>query len=348
MDGTLTKLFVYEYLTGGGIDPALAGEASLLDLSALVVEGRAMRDALVKDLLDLGGVQVTFATSRFETVDPARGHCRAMPGESITSFVARVAREHDRAWIIAPECDGLLLRLHDCVGSARWLGCSKEAIRIASSKSATAACLEAHGIAVTSALEPGQFAVADAPTRWVVKPDDGAGGLDTFVYDHIDDACAEYDARAAAGRNPVLQEWIDGEPLSLSLICGQQGVELVSINRQLIGLSDTAAPGRTEHVVEFSGVEVDQIDRQSAQGLALESLAQRVVSAMHGLRGFVGIDLVWHAQRGPVVIEVNPRLTAAYMGLSELSAQVGRNLAGDLLKAHGVQHGCAIAYGART
>ncbi len=124
-----------------------------------------MRDALVKDLLELGGVQVTFASSRFETVDPARGHCRAMPGESITSFVARVAREHDRAWIIAPECDGLLLRLHDCVGSARWLGCSKEAIRIASSKSATAACLEAHGIAVTPALEPGQIAAGGSARR---------------------------------------------------------------------------------------------------------------------------------------------------------------------------------------
>jgi predicted ATP-grasp superfamily ATP-dependent carboligase len=330
----LTKLFVYEYLTGGGIDPALAGVGSLPDLSALIVEGRAMRDALVNDLLELDGVDVTFASSRFETVDPARAHCRAAPGESITGFVARAAREHDRAWIIAPECDGLLLRLHDSVGSARWLGCSKEAIRIASSKSATAACLAAHGVAVTPALEPGPAAVSDdAHARWVVKPDDGAGGLDTFLFDRIDDACAEYDARAAAGRNPVLQEWVDGEPLSLSLVCGEHGAELVSINRQLIGVPDAAAAGRKERVVEFSGVSVDQIDRRSAQGLALEALAQRVVTALPGLRGFVGIDLVWHPSRGPVVIEVNPRLTAAYEGLS---ARLGRNLAADLLAAHGV------------
>ena len=334
----MTKLFVYEYLTGGGIDPALAGEASLLDLSALIVEGRVMRDALVKDLLDLGGMDVTFASSRFETVDPARSHCKALSGESITAFVARVARQHDRAWIIAPECDGLLLHLHDSVGSARWLGCSKEAIRIASSKSATAACLEAHGIAVTPALEPGEAAVARNPhARWVVKPDDGAGGLDTFVYDNFSDACTEYDARAAAGRNPVLQEWVDGEPLSLSLVCGEHDVELASINRQLIGLSDTEAPGRKEHVVEFTRVEIDQIDRHSAQGRTLEALARQVVGAIRGLRGFVGIDLVWHAQKGPVVIEVNPRLTAAYAGMS---ARLGRNLAGDLLKAHGVPHEC--------
>jgi predicted ATP-grasp superfamily ATP-dependent carboligase len=347
----LTKLFVYEYLTGGGIDPALAGEASLLDLSALVVEGRAMRDALVKDLLELDSVEVTFASSRFETVDPSRSHYKALPGESITAFVARVARQHDRAWIIAPECDGLLLRLHDSVGSARWLGCSKEAIRIASSKSATAACMEAHGIAVTPALEPGEIADTGNPrARWVVKPDDGAGGLDTFVYDDFTDACTEYESRAAAGRNPVLQEWVDGEPLSLSLVCGEHDVELASINRQLIGLPGVTAPGKKAHVVEFSGVEVDQIDRHGAQGRALDALARQVVAALPGLRGFVGIDLVWHSQRGPVVIEVNPRLTAAYAGLS---ARLGRNLAGDLLKAHGVPYECgasthACASGARS
>jgi predicted ATP-grasp superfamily ATP-dependent carboligase len=183
-----------------------------------------------------------------------------------------------------------------------------------------------------------------------VKPDDGAGGLDTFVYDNFSDACTEYDARAAAGRNPVFQEWVDGEPLSLSLICGEHDVELASINRQVIGLSEMPAPGKKEHVLEFSCVEVDQIDRHSAQGKTLEALARQVVAALHGLRGYVGIDLVWHAQRGPVVIEVNPRLTAAYAGLS---ARLGRNVAGDLLKAHGVPYGCdartcACTSGARS
>ena len=329
----MTKIFVYEYLTGGGIDPALAGAGSLADLSALIVEGRVMRDALVADLRELDGVHVTFAISRFETVDARQAHCMAAPGESMTAFVARAAREHDYAWIIAPECDGLLLHLYDAVGTARWLGCAKEAIRVASSKSATAACLAAHGIATTPALEPGR-AGDHRDGRWVVKPDDGAGGLDTFVFDSFADACAEYDARAVAARNPVLQAWVDGEPLSLSLICRDKDVELVSINRQQIGLSGADAFGRHSQIVEFDGVLVDQIDRLSDQGRALDALAQRVALALPGLRGFVGIDVVWHPQRGPVVIEVNPRLTVAYAGLS---AARGSNLAGALLAAHGAR-----------
>ncbi|CAG4891910.1 ATP-grasp domain-containing protein [Paraburkholderia gardini] len=339
----MTELFVYEYLTGGGIDPDLASEGSLADLSALIVEGRAMRDALVADLRALDGVQVTFASSRFEHVDASLAHCRALPGEPMSQFVARVAREHDYAWVIAPECDGLLRQLYDAVGAARWLGCTPHAIDIASGKRATAECLAAHGIAVTPALppehgsrgsEPGHAeALTTAARRWVVKPDDGAGGLDTFVFDRFDDACAEYRARLAAGRNPVLQAWVEGEPLSLSLICGETRAELISINRQQIGVPDHAAPGHAERVVEFSGVQVDQIALQSDAGRVLEALAQRVVAALPGLRGFAGIDLVWHPQRGPVVIEVNPRLTAAYAGLS---ARLGRNLARALLESHGV------------
>ncbi|MDE1179171.1 ATP-grasp domain-containing protein [Paraburkholderia sp.] len=340
----MIKLFVYEYLSGGGIDPEVAGIGSLADLSALIVEGRAMRDALTADLCELDGVQVTYASSRFERSPAMRAaHATtvpvqsvARPGEILSAFVARIAHEHDYTCVIAPECDGLLLQLHDVVGDVCWLGCRRDAIRIASSKRATAACLAAHGIAVTPALPPGicvSSAAADDATRWVVKPDDGAGGLDTFVYERLDDACAEYTAREAAGRDPVLQAWVEGEPLSLSLIAGYGQAELVSINRQRIGIPDAAGSSRPAHVVEFSGVDVDQISRDSDQGRVLETLTQDIVAALPGLRGFVGVDLVWHPRRGPVVIEVNPRLTAAYV---ELSARLGRNLASSLLTAHGV------------
>jgi tyramine---L-glutamate ligase len=333
MDGfPLIKIFVFEYLTGGGIDPDAAGAGSLADLSALIVEGRVMRDAIAADLCMLPGIDVTVACSRFEQCHGAFAYAQAQSGETVTRFVARMARAHDYACIIAPECDGLLLRLHDAVGASRWLGCAKEAIRAASSKSATAARLTSHGIAATPALDPDD-AHADASRRWVVKPDDGAGGLDTYVFDNLDAARAEYAARAEAGRSPVLQAWIDGEALSLSMICDDDGARLVSINRQRIGLSEGDGSARRERIVQFDGVDVDCIDRHGPQGRALERLALRVAQAFPGLRGFAGIDVVWHAQHGPVVIEVNPRLTVAY---AELSKRGKGALAAELLAAHRV------------
>jgi len=342
--GPLSKIFVYEYLTGGGLDPALAREGGLADLGALIGEGRMMRHALVGQLREIDGLQLTYASSRFET--PRSGTAYRLPsdGESIPAFVGRLAREHDYTWVIAPECDGLLLELHDAVGNERWLGCSREAIRIASSKRATACRLAASGIATTPALSPVEPAGAPEASRrseceagpWVVKPDDGAGALDTFIFDSFPAACAEYDSRAAVGRNPVLQAWVDGEPLSLSLICREDGAELLSINRQDIVATLRHAPGAPARIVEFRGVRADQLDLGSARGRTLASLARRIADAMPGLRGFVGVDVVWHPVRGPVVIEVNPRLTTAY---AELAATRGRGLTQALLAAHGVRLG---------
>jgi tyramine---L-glutamate ligase len=121
-----------------------------------------------------------------------------------------------------------------------------------------------------------------------------------------------------------MEAWEEGESLSLSLLCGSGEADLLSINRQRI---DTDADG----CVHYRGVAIDAVDRASACGRAMNDLARRIVRAIPGLAGFVGIDVVLHPQRGPIVIEVNPRVTCSYVGLS---AALARNVAGDVLERH--------------
>jgi predicted ATP-grasp superfamily ATP-dependent carboligase len=80
--------------------------------------------------------------------------------------------------------------------------------------------------------------------------------------------------------------------------------------------------------VAYDGVSIGAVPLEDSRARPLAALATRVGRAIPGLRGFVGIDLVWHATLGPVVIEVNPRVTCAYVGLS---ARLGRNLAAEML-----------------
>jgi predicted ATP-grasp superfamily ATP-dependent carboligase len=47
---------------------------------------------------------------------------------------------------------------------------------------------------------------------------------------------------------------------------------------------------------------------------AAAEAATRTCEAIPGLRGYVGVDLIL-ADSGPVVLEVNPRLTTAYVGV---------------------------------
>jgi predicted ATP-grasp superfamily ATP-dependent carboligase len=108
---------------------------------------------------------------------------------------------------------------------------------------------------------------------------------------------------------------------------------LLSINRQRIGLD--GEPDAPRRKVQVDGVELNRIGLQGAQGRTLAALAGRIASALPGLHGIAGVDLVWHPDHGPVVIEVNPRLTSAYVGMS---ASLGRNVARDALRACGVLH----------
>lgn len=296
----MKRIWVYEYLSGGG---GFHGDA-------LLAMGASMRDAMVADLVQVPGCRVTAATcARAPLLPEGVDAVPALPGESATAFVARQAAAHDAVWLVAPETGGLLAQLHDAVPTGRWLGCDAASIAVASSKRATVELLAAHGV-----LTPLAFASDASTRRWVSKPVDGAGAADTLV--HADLSAARDHATASS----VIEPWVEGAAMSLSLLCKPGRFELLSVNRQQIAIDDA---GR----VSFEGV---TIDRQASAGAIFEPVARHVVRAMPGLHGFVGIDLVWHERRGPVVIEVNPRVTCAYVGLS---AALGRNLAAELIDA---------------
>lgn len=309
----MRRVFVYEYLSGGGViddSPELAAE--------LLPMGAAMRDAMVLDLLCCVDCAVSVATC---DAAPARlagaSPVRALPGEAPQAFVSRQALRHDAVWLVAPETGGLLAELAAAVEPPRWLGCDPGAITLATSKRSTVEHLAAHGVATP-------LAYVDDPgvQRWVVKPDDGAGAVDSRVHDDM--AAAQDDRDGRRGATPAwLEPWVEGEALSVALLCGAGRATLLGVNRQHIEIGRDGA-------LRFAGVEVDVMPAEDPRRAVLAGLADRVAAAIPGLSGFVGIDIVWHPQHGPVVIEINPRVTSAYVGLS---ASLGRNVAAELLAA---------------
>ena len=318
----MMRVFVYEHLSGAASAGADADDE-------LLEAGLAMRDAVVRDLLRIGDCAVSVAAGVRAPAGPAAARTiRRPPDASAVDFVADQATQHDRVWVIAPETGGVLCRLQRAVGSGRWLGCGVDAIALASSKHATLTHAAAHGL-----LTPHGFA-APQTARWVVKPDDGAGALATRVHAALAAARDDLQRRRERGEAAVLEPWVAGEPLSLSLLCSAGSVELLSVNRQQIGI-DAAG------VLSFDGVAVNTLPRDAARFATLYAWAQSLGRALPGLRGYVGVDLVWHAQRGPVLIEVNPRVTMAYVGLSDA---LDRNLAAAVLAAHDHReplHACA-------
>ena len=318
----MKKILLYEYLSGnGGADGCASPELRL--------QGRAMRDAVARDLARAGDIALTCVADHDEAYDAMDATlpiewCTAPFAIAPTRFLAAEARRHDAVWVIAPETDGVLSALCDAVDPERWIGCDAATLHIASSKRRTARYLALAGIATPRAwsaqapLEPARNASA-----WVVKPDDGAGAVDTRLFHDFRMAEYMFLRRAAGGERVTLEEWVGGDALSLSLLCSRGHAELLAINRQHIstGGGQITYEGLTANIVVLS----------SEMAQTCRALAARVARALPGLAGFVGIDLVWHPQRGPVVIEVNPRVTCAYPALADI---VNSNIAASVVAEH--------------
>jgi predicted ATP-grasp superfamily ATP-dependent carboligase len=173
-----------------------------------------------------------------------------------------------------------------------------DAIAVAASKLATARALARAGIAV-AAVFPNESRLPAVLREIVAKPDDGAGCQDTLLFGDRDQLRAWCSQHAQA--KIVFQAFVQGEARSLSLLCCDGRVRMLACNRQHVQIDEGA--------FHFSGVSVNAV--------ALDpyaTLANAIARAIPGLWGVCGVDFV-ETGGGPVVIEVNPRLTTSYAGI---------------------------------
>jgi tyramine---L-glutamate ligase len=286
-----------------------------------------MAGALLEDLLQLPGIEVSYARNArlAPLARPRPGMARVCwrePGADPRAALAREIGEADAVWPIAPESGGVLQRAAQAVIDAGrvLIGAHPSAIALAASKYGTSRRLRAEGIAAVPGFRAGERTAAAAAAgegAWVVKPDDGAGCLQMRVFDGRAAALAALDA---LGAGFVAQPWIEGPAMSLAAIGGADGVQLLSVNRQQVEARDGW--------LALRAVDVNVVPACAE----LASLAARVAAAVPGLSGYFGIDYIDGAS-GPVVIEVNPRLTTTYAGLRPA---LGINAAQRVLVAAGI------------
>lgn len=286
------RVFMCEYVTGGGLRGAPLP-------ASLVREGAMMRDALARDLDELPRVDIL--TTHDERLAPPAG-ATSVPvrdQDDVWKLWADLLPGCDAAWVVAPETGGALLRLARLVkrSGVRLVGPDEEAIRVCSSKRLTAERLRARGVAAAPVWRPG-FVPANARGPFVSKPDDGAGCEATRLWDQ-----APRPSQLPPGH--VLQPYLGGVAASATVLTTDGETRLVAANRQHVAIGDG--------VFGFRGLSVGGLDDPDGR---LASLARSVAGALSGLSGLYGVDVVMAAS-GPVVVEVNPRLTTAYAGLRE-------------------------------
>lgn len=307
------RLLIYELFSSGASGDG--GELALL--------GLAMFNAVVSDFAAIPGLNIV-------TIVADRLRSRVAAACSQENVAIRWTRNSGGAWpeyfaealtlcdgalIIAPETDGILTRLTRLAEESGKvvLGSSSSATELAGNKYKLLKLLAAQGLSV-----PRTGLITRTARPWaapvfrrlalplVVKPAAGAGCQGVFLLERAEQLTAAGAWRTA--RPPMLvQEYIAGEAVSVScLVTGGQALP-VSVNQQLL---------RVNGQFHFAGITTPYSHPQAE---AAKAVAKRACETVSGLAGFVGVDLVLGAA-GPVIIEINPRITAAYIALREVLA----------------------------
>ena len=298
------RILVHEFVSGGG----LAGRAVTPSLAR---EGAAMLAALVADLAALRHHQIiTTADARFPLAAPAGVEVVTLLADRIDRQLDALIATADAVWLVAPEIDGCLEHLAaraERMGTII-LGPGASAIRRASDKAALPRRLAHHRVShpATGVLraDADSKSVAEAiGYPLVVKPARGAGCAGVCLVRNARDLNRAIDAnRCHAARGSLLvQQYVPGTAASVSLLADGRRAVALTANRQSVRatfpFSYCGGSTPLEHPLAERAVDA----------------ALRTCRALPGLRGYIGVDLVL-TESDAVVIEVNPRLTTAYLG----------------------------------
>ncbi len=301
------RVLIFEHFCSGG----LAGHP--LD-SGLLDEGGAMLRAIVEDVHAAPEDVVIMLDERVAFDLPGRVvRVDASSQESARDVFDQTLAGVDAALVIAPEHDGLLAAALERVERAGVLnlGSSSSVVHACADKHALGQRLSAAGLPVPYGVL-GLHEAADMLARWsevVIKPNQGAGCVDTFVCQSMADVAA-----LPYRTDWLMQPRVDGLAASVAFVVPRH-CEPIPL-RAGIQAIDVVGGARTGRLA-YSGGRLPLASDLERRAIRLGFAA---LPHLPGLNGYVGIDLMLgETGENDMILEVNARPTVAYAGLRRLA-----------------------------
>ncbi|MBL1140774.1 MAG: ATP-grasp domain-containing protein [Proteobacteria bacterium] len=299
--------FLFEFITGGGLS-----EEPLPD--SLIGEGELMMQTLIKELNELNDSELSLCRdSRLALYETdVEQHVVA---SNVDAILVDLIKKSDVCWLIAPETGACLekyARLFTEHGKL-FIGSSADAIKLTTSKYLTNKVLSENGINVVETKWMHQT-LPESNRGWVIKADDGAGAEDTCLIKDKNKLLKIIESNAS--ENLIVQPYIEGKHMSMSLLVFDGDVSLLACNQQYIEIIDG--------YFKLKGIGVNECLSYKEEMLLL---AKKIISTIPGLAGYIGVDLI-EVDRELLVFEINPRFTTAYSGISD---SIGCNITSEIL-----------------
>ncbi len=266
--------------------------------------GLSMRNALENDLKNIKNISYIIGKHN--------------PDVSMSDYLRKIKPEVDAVWIIAPETNNELIKAKEILSDKPWVGCQEPALNLSTNKCSTKKKLLEFNILNPDSITYNNFSLLE----YIVKPEDGAGCENTTKHISYKSAKESFSVRKAQGEDVMLEKFIPGQTMSFAMLCSDKNSEILTINRQIINIKKNGK-------LIYDGI--CRINHEIDQNLKIKvsKIGNKLREALPGLKGFVGVDFILDQNTDICVIEINPRITCSYIGLSNY---LNRSVAKEILK----------------
>jgi len=298
------SLLIFEYATSLGIkDPSLTAE------------GRAMIQGLTDDLQ---GLDTSFLISK--NSDPiGGGHCQSVTiKEDLNKWIPENIHHYNFCLPIAPEENFILYELTQLIedNGVQVVGSDANAVGTCSDKYLTYQALESKvPLIPTHKVQWDEIDTEnyDIPAydvsngKQVVKPADGVSCSAVQIISSPE----EFKKAAREVRKVttlpyfLVQEWMEGDSVSVSLLANGKEAIPLSLNQQNVNSTD----GK----INYNGGKVPA--NHPLENEAKE-IAKKAVESIKGLKGYVGVDMILGDEVH--LVEINSRITTPYVALRNM------------------------------
>lgn len=311
------NILIHEYISGGGWPDHKLPEK-------LMAEGLSMLRTILADFRDWGKATVT-------TTRDHRLTAFSLPADRVVDLdpsdhyetLKQLTKECTAALIIAPESGGILERLSLLMEQqrVRLLGSSPGSIARAANKwdcyrlfhQAGLATPDTWCVSIKNAIKTAE----EIGYPLVLKPIDGVGCEGVGLINDTASLFLALEKHSCYKDHLLLQRYIKGHHVSVSLLIAGDAITCLSLNKQSIQIGSSFS---------YQGGEIPFICGRQKEAF---DLAKRAATLLPGLKGYVGVDMLI-TDKGCYLIEINPRLTTSYTGLRKV---VNINLAGAIWDA---------------
>jgi predicted ATP-grasp superfamily ATP-dependent carboligase len=321
------KIFIFEFVSGGGYNQ--------VDIpSSLFSEAYAMLRTTIEDFKKLGFQIITLLDIRIEFLSQylkADITKLVNKNDDYIKIYTDCVKKSSYCFIIAPEFSNILYNLTKIAKDNKKtvLSVDLEGIRLGTSK------LKTYNFFLENKVNTPQTYAIPFKKKFdlefvlqkfdtlgcpiIIKPEDGVGSESIFYFEtkaQIIHFFEDSNEKLDISRNFILQEYIDGEDLSVSIINGVSSKKpeamnqiILSINAQSIKFKDPA--NDSIYLGGFTPV----VDYEF-----LKDRLEKILKSMDlsSFRGYFGIDFIKKADNSIFFIEINPRLTTSYIGIRNI------------------------------